>query len=115
MTPTPENADASIVAAERVLLRALCHRDLDTTLRDQISECLQGHRFHEARYEIVFKALRESTALHSPELHARIAARLTRQGFPDVDLDELFAAPPPVESDIQGAMSLLAAGGAAKT
>jgi hypothetical protein len=63
----------------------------------------------------VFQALRETTALHSPELHARIAARLTRQGFPDVDLDELFAAPPPTGNDIQSAMNMLATGRAAKT
>jgi hypothetical protein len=115
MTPTPENADAAIIAAERVLLQTLCHRDRDTALRDQILECLQGHRFREARHEVVFQALRQTTALHSPELHARIASRLTRQGFPDVNLDEFFAAPPPTENDIQGAMSLLATGGTAKT
>jgi hypothetical protein len=82
----------SSIAAELLLLRALCRTDTSGTLRGTILNALERHPFAEPEHEVVFGALRDIQGVGRVATKERMADMLLRRGFPDLDLDEYFAA-----------------------
>jgi hypothetical protein len=115
MPTEPERLNPSRVASERTLLRALCHRCAAPELQIEILHFAETQQFRDRQNEIVFRALRQIAWRDSPDLQSHLAAHLTRLGFPDLDLDALFAGAAPTETDIRGALDRIAAARAAKT
>ncbi len=115
MTTSPEDTNDALAGAERILLRALCHSGTPRSLLSEILQRAEGHAFREARHQIVFRALREIGLHGSPGLEPHLAAHLTRLGFPDIDVEELFAGAAPTEAEIRAALGRLAGAGPAKT
>jgi hypothetical protein len=77
---------------ERVLIRALCRTETSGTLRSTILNALATHQFVEPEHAELFAALRDIQNVGRVATRDRIAAMLMRRGFPDLDLDEYFAA-----------------------
>ena len=78
-------------AAERELLRRLCVGGMAAAERESVLAFLEGHAFHSVIHEQVFHALRELPADRPEVVREQLAARLTRQGFPDVDLQDFLS------------------------
>jgi len=78
--------------AELLLLRALCRTDTSGSLRGTILTALAARRFAEPEHEVVFAALRDIQNIGRVATEQRVAEMLLRRGFPDLDLDDYFAA-----------------------
>ncbi len=77
-------------AAERRVLQALCQGASGVTLLAEGARILYGCRFRDPLHQIVFEALGEMGPVDPARFRELLAARLTRKGFPDVDLDPFF-------------------------
>jgi hypothetical protein len=115
MADEPEHLNSSLITAERILLRALCHRSATGALQIEILHFAGTQKFGDRQSEIVFRALRQMAGRDSSDLQSHLAAHLTRLGFPDVDLDELFAGAAPTEAEIRAALDRIAGARAAKS
>ena len=72
-----------------LLLRALCQVS-DTKICRRACDTLQSYAWADGEHRVIFEVCAKLTRLGvriSPNL---LAAQLTREGFPDVDLDALF-------------------------
>jgi hypothetical protein len=74
---------------ERALLGALCQLRQDDPRRSQILQLLPRYNWISGDHRAVYDALAQWTAEPS-EIRNGIAARLTRLGFPDVDIQPFF-------------------------
>jgi hypothetical protein len=77
-----------IVRREAALLRALCRAGIRE--RGEAAEALAGYRWREPDHQWIFDALCEAGASEQGASRESLAQRLTRQGFPDIDLESLF-------------------------
>ncbi len=77
-------------AAERRVLQALCQGGGGVTLLAEGVRILHGYRFRDPLHQIIFETLSEIGPAAPPLVRELLAARLTRKGFPDVDLDPFF-------------------------
>jgi hypothetical protein len=84
--------NATSSGAELLLLRALCRTETSGTLRGTILTALAAHRFVEPEHELLFAALRDIQNVGRVATQKRMEEMLLRRGFPDLDLDEYFAA-----------------------
>jgi len=78
-------------AVERELLRRLCGGEMTASEREKALRLLKGHAFVDVVHGQVFHALLELPADRPDLVRERLPARLTRQGFPDVDLQDFLA------------------------
>ena len=79
-----------IRAAERSVLQALCQGAGGVTLLGEGARILHGCRFCDPLHQIIFETLCEIGPAAPALVRELLAARLTRKGFPDVDLDPFF-------------------------
>jgi hypothetical protein len=127
--PTPQD---KAIRAERRLLAALCQGFLPHETREQIrqrlAQHLAQHGFQLPEDEIIFRAATEllsgafsdnSSATSprslpdyfSPEserMREALTAKVTRMGFPDTDIDQLFRSEATREEEIPGLFKELA-------
>ncbi len=75
MTASPESTDSSIVAAERVLLCALCRGGTPLGVETEIFRAAAAHKFRDEENEIVFRALREIGPQDPADLRFHLAAQ----------------------------------------
>jgi hypothetical protein len=94
--------------AERKLLAALCQGNLAQQTRAAILQALDHHEFAAVDHRAVFRALEAIPASHGEPLHAALARGVTRLGFPDVAMEELFEMPAPSSAEIESLLKLLA-------
>jgi hypothetical protein len=82
---------------ERRLLAALCASALDRQTRAQVLERLSAHTFANRDHEIIFQALAKMPPATAEHIRETLSARLTRLGFPDIDVEPIceFSPPPP--------------------
>lgn len=82
---------------ERRLLAALCAATLGPEMRAQIVERLSSHTFANRDHEIIFQALAKMPPATAKHIRETLSARLTRLGFPDIDVGPIFefSQPPP--------------------
>jgi hypothetical protein len=97
---------AKNTGAERLLLRALCRTETSGTLRGTILSALATHEFAEPQDAVVFAALRDLQGVGRVATENRVEELVLRRGFPDLDLDEYFAAggAPVTLTEIQNAL-----------
>ena len=74
---------------ERALLASLCQSVQDDPLRSQILQLLQLYNWQSGDHRAVYDAIAGWTA-EPAEIRSGIAARLTRIGFPDIDVAPYF-------------------------
>jgi hypothetical protein len=86
----PSNDDnGGTLAMERALLASLCQSVQDDPLRSQILQLLQLYNWQSGDHRAVYDAIAGWTA-EPAEIRSGIAARLTRMGFPDIDVAPYF-------------------------
>ena len=92
---------------ERQLLAPLCVSDLDRQTRAEILECLRTHPFSEPDHEVIFQALAKMPRASARQIRETLSARLTRLGFPDIDVDPIFELEPPSAKTIKALLRQL--------
>jgi hypothetical protein len=98
------------IDAERRLLAALCQGALEAGERGAALARLASYRFAEPEHEIVFREAVRLRAGGAGERRAELAKRLTRAGFPDVELERFFDCEPPRTEEFRALLRELAAG-----
>lgn len=91
----------STAEIERWLLAALCAPALDQQHRAEILDRLAAHTFAEPDHETIFRALVKVPHATAEHIRETLTARLTRLGFPDVDVEPIFATAPPSPEKIR--------------
>jgi hypothetical protein len=77
---------------ERTLLAALCLSRQDETIRSQILQVLRIYNWKSGDHRAVYDALSGWT-VEREEIRSALPARLTRMGFPDIDIATYFEPP----------------------
>lgn len=84
---------------ERRLLAALCATTVGPDMRAQILDRLRTHKFANRDHEIIFQALAKMPPATAEHIRETLSARLTRLGFPDIDVEPIFEfSPPPLNA-----------------
>jgi hypothetical protein len=107
-----------LLSIEREVLRAVC-RSI-TPRGEGLSEAdirrLESYRFHDYTHQVIFDTLCELRALAASNprvarepIQERLAQRLTRKGFPEVELEALFVSSNVTLEEIRGMILRLAA------
>lgn len=78
------------IEIERQLLAALCAPALDVQVRAKILDCLSAYKFANPDHDVIFRALANMPRATSEHIRETLSARLTRLGFPDIDVDAIF-------------------------
>jgi hypothetical protein len=84
-----------ITEIERLLVAALCASELDQQKHAEILDCLAAHKFADPDYETIFLALANLPRAASEHIRETLGARLTRLGFPDIDVERILDLAPP--------------------
>lgn len=92
---------------ERRLLAALCASALDRQTRAQILERLSAHTFVNRDHEIIFQVLAKMPPATAQHIRETLSARLTRLGFPDIDVERIFEFSPPPPDTIKALLQQL--------
>jgi hypothetical protein len=88
------------IDAEWKLLAALCHSTLTADERATILRRLKDHVFAEPDHEVVYRALAATPEADTSDALQRLTQAVTRMGFPDLDLSELFRKYSPVPNEL---------------
>lgn len=98
MNTPPQRAHDGLTALERAVLQALAaHRG---AVPQEAWRLLAAYRFFLPLHQVVFEVLREPGPTRSPDVRASLIERLTRRGFPDVDVDQFFVSVPSGPEDL---------------
>jgi len=92
---------------ERRLIAALCASALDRQTRAQVVERLGAHTFANRDHEIIFQALAKMPPATAEHIRETLSARLTRLGFPDIDVEPIFELSPPPPDTITALLQQL--------
>lgn len=92
---------------ERRLLSALFTTALDPEMRALILERLSAHTFANRDHEIIFQALAKIPLAPAEHIRETLSARLTRLGFPDIDVEPIFEFSPPPPDTITALLQQL--------
>ena len=92
---------------ERRLLSALCATALDSEMRALILERLSAHTFANRDHEIIFQALAKIPLAPAEHIRETLSARLTRLGFPDIDVEPILGVSPPSSDTITALLQQL--------
>jgi hypothetical protein len=98
---------AEQIEIERKLLAALCQHDLNAVTRAAILHSLENHRFTESDHEVVYRALTAIFSAGRTNSLETLTQAVTRMGFPDMDLRELFTESPPTPDEIASLLACL--------
>jgi len=85
---------------ERQLVVALCSPALDHKTRGEILQRLAAHTFANPDHEAIFRVLVKIPRAKSGHIRETLSARLTRLGFPDIDVQPIFELAPPSPREI---------------
>lgn len=86
---------------ERRLLAALCSPVVDAKTRADLLDRLANHKFATPDYEMIFRALRQMRLASAEQIRETLSARVTRLGFPDIDVKPIFDTDAPTAGEIQ--------------
>ena len=92
---------------ERQLLAALCFTQIDSETRAAVLERLAAHAFANADHEIIFQVLAKMPRAPGEHFRETLSARLTRMGFPDIDVEPIFEFSPPSPEQIKSLLQQL--------
>lgn len=83
-------ARRTIIEGEFRVLQAMCQAAGRGAVWERATEALAGYCFRDALHQLIFDALRTIPPSPPRELCAALIQSLTRQGFPDVDIEPFF-------------------------
>jgi hypothetical protein len=83
------------IEIERRLLAALCQHTLDPRTRQEVLERLAQHTFVSPEHEVIFRVVSRIAQAAPGQIKEAVKTRVTRLGFPDIDVDPLFTAGAP--------------------
>ena len=83
--------EVSIHSRDLQVLRILCQGVDGVDFRPQVSSQLARYRFRAPVHQLLFETLLGLPIADADGLRRLLAARMTNQGFPDFDLESLFA------------------------
>jgi hypothetical protein len=109
--PIPLRSDAARerqAQAERRLLAGLCQGSLSQQIREDVQRRLAARKFADPEHDVIFQALSTLPNGEPERIRVALLTRLTRLGFPDLDLESLFTIVPPSETEIPALLELLA-------
>jgi hypothetical protein len=86
---------------ERRLLAALCSPLVNDETRARILGCLATHKFATPDYETMVRALNQMPRASAGHIRETLGARVTRLGFPDIDVESILATEPPSAEEIE--------------
>lgn len=99
------NNSVSCAENEEQLLRFLCARGEDITLRREMAHKLRQYSWRNNDHRILFEAIGELLARNSQNILEHLPAELTRRGFPDISCRALSA---PSSLNSEAALALAA-------
>ena len=105
MDPADRNLSARKI--ERRLLSALCAPGLDDKTRARIFQRLAAYKFASGDHQVIFQALLKSSRAQASHFRETLAARLTRLGFPDIDVGPIFTLEVPSAEQIPALLDRL--------
>lgn len=79
-----------IIEAERRVLQALCQATPQGSVRATARAVLAGYPWREPVHQVIFDVLMALPTEIPDVVRSQLPARLTRRGFPDVDIDAFF-------------------------
>jgi len=86
---------------ERRLLAALCSPLIDSKTRADMLGRLANHKFATPDHETIFRALSQMPLASAGQIRETLGARVTRLGFPDIDVEPIFEAEAPTVAEVQ--------------
>jgi hypothetical protein len=92
---------------EQRLLAALCAPALDDQSRAGILQRLASHEFASPDHEMIFRALANMPHASAEHIRETLGSRLTRLGFPDIDVEPIFQAESPSAEKITALLQQL--------
>jgi replicative DNA helicase len=95
------------IEAERKLLAALCQAGVSPETRATILRRFSKHRFAEPDHEVVYRALATLPPMDHADTLQALTQAVTRMGFPDLDLSELFKEYSPTPDELTALVSRL--------
>ena len=87
--------DTAIIAAERLVLRALSTRRMDRRVWCETDRKLAAYSWREPDQAVIYEAIVRARSRDPEHWREQLAAQATRMGFPDLDW-ESFLRPPPI-------------------
>lgn len=102
----PELADTA--EKERRVLRALCQGTFEGNVRASARALLAGYRWREPLHQVIYEAILAIPGDTPGVIQSELPARLTRRGFPDFQLDDLFRSQNLSKDEVEGLMRELA-------
>ncbi|HLH05607.1 MAG TPA: hypothetical protein VKW78_00070 [Terriglobales bacterium] len=98
-----DESETNIGAAEieRRLLRAVCSPLVDGDTRTKILNRLARHRFENPDHETIFRVLNQIPRASAEHIRQTLGARVTRLGFPDIEVEWIFEFEAPSSNEIQ--------------
>jgi hypothetical protein len=105
----PDEAERrqGVTVVERQLLAALCSQALDHKARTAILKGLAAHRFANADHEVIFQAISKMPHASGERIRETLRSRLTRLGFPDIDVEPIFELVPESAEEIEALLRKL--------
>lgn len=91
MQVNAREAHMIVIESEMLILRAMCSGAPDGRVWQDALDILGDYPFQDHLHQIIFDTLREMNTDDPRIIQGLLAARLTRKGFPDVELSGFFA------------------------
>lgn len=89
MASEPSRED--ILACELRVLQAMCTGTAEGTVWDQGMLLLDGYPFRDVIHQLIFDTLRDINTDLPHIIRQQLTPRLTKKGFPAVDIEKFFA------------------------
>ena len=90
------------VRAEQLLIAALCQQSVDKRAREKLLGDLSEHKFTSHELELIFRTLAKISNATPIQTRELLMSRLTRLGFPDIDIEPYFdGLEPPRSAEIR--------------
>jgi hypothetical protein len=87
----PRDANTSdTIENERALVASLCQSPCDDAVRVELLQLLPAHRWQSSDCRAIYEAVANWPAAPA-EIRRELPARLTRVGFPDIEIEFCFA------------------------
>lgn len=81
---------APVIALERRVLQVLCQDTPQGSVQPAARASLRGYRWRDPVHQIIFEIVLSLPAGSAEVTRSQLPVRLTRRGFPDVEIDHLF-------------------------
>lgn len=109
MSHDPAPDTASVVAAERSLLQALCQEDDEGGTSPNIRQALRGYRFRDPAHEVAYEAIERIRSRGFGVNRERLQREFVLAGFPGLDAADFFLSRPVSRSEALALLAGLAA------